>query len=101
MQLHKLFCGQRLFGLFLKLIDIIFHLQYLGWPDTISLTAGSTEYCLRLLNVAFANNFRPKLLPSRSEDSLGNPFPCIFDHFEARKNVEVLSLKFSENKVGP
>ncbi|GBO42525.1 hypothetical protein AVEN_142154-1 [Araneus ventricosus] len=37
---------------------------------TISLTIGSTGYCLRLLNVAFDNTLRPKLLPSRSERSL-------------------------------
>ncbi|GBN92731.1 hypothetical protein AVEN_148462-1 [Araneus ventricosus] len=48
--------------------------------DTISLSIGFTGYCLGLLNVTFDNILRPKLLPSRSEDSLGNLFPCIFDH---------------------
>ncbi|GBL96902.1 hypothetical protein AVEN_182495-1 [Araneus ventricosus] len=56
---------------------------------------------LRLLNVTFASALRPKLLPSRSESSLGNPFPCLFDHFEAGNDVEVILLIFSEREVGP
>ncbi|GBL79450.1 hypothetical protein AVEN_92617-1 [Araneus ventricosus] len=101
MQLHKLFGGQLLVVLLHKLIDIIgIHLQSLIMAKaTISLTIDFTlHYCLRLLN---NNILRPKLLPNRSENFLGHPFPCTFDHFEAGNVVEVLFLIFSESKVSP
>ncbi|GBM60865.1 hypothetical protein AVEN_179015-1 [Araneus ventricosus] len=101
MQLHKLYGGQLLVVLFHKLVNIIaIHLQYLILAeDTISLTIGSTEYRLRVLNVTFNNTLRPKLLPSRSEGSLGNPFPCIFNHFEAGNDIEVIFQIFSNVPV--
>ncbi|GBM88646.1 hypothetical protein AVEN_139601-1 [Araneus ventricosus] len=82
MQLHKLFFAQLLVVLFQK------PHRYLCYPppvpdlgkDKISLTIDSIGYCLRLLNVTFDNTLRPKLLPNRSEGSLGNPshgFPNI------------------------
>ncbi|GBM55893.1 hypothetical protein AVEN_265644-1 [Araneus ventricosus] len=39
---------------------------------------GPTEYCFRFLSVTFDNTLRPNLVPSRSGDSLGNLFPCLF-----------------------
>ncbi|GBN33423.1 hypothetical protein AVEN_59615-1 [Araneus ventricosus] len=54
----------------------------------MSLNIGSTEYCFRLLNAPFDNTLRPKLLPIRSDGSLGNLFPRTFDHFEAGNDME-------------
>ncbi|GBN92011.1 hypothetical protein AVEN_51286-1 [Araneus ventricosus] len=87
MQIYKLFGGQLLAVLFHKLIDIISIHIHLQSPD-VGQRYYLVDYRLHrvltvseLLNVIFDNNLRPKLLPSRSEDSLGNPFPCIFNHF--------------------
>ncbi|GBO15826.1 hypothetical protein AVEN_211407-1 [Araneus ventricosus] len=58
------------------------------------------SYCLKSLEVTFDNAFRPKLLPSRSEGSLGDFFPPIFDYLGVDKDMEVMFPKLSENKTG-
>ncbi|GBL73032.1 hypothetical protein AVEN_128195-1 [Araneus ventricosus] len=70
--------------------------------SSISLTIGSTGATSETPRCyILGNTLRPKFLPSRSEGSLGNPFPFIVDRFEAGNDVEVIFLKFSESKFGP
>ncbi|GBM05108.1 hypothetical protein AVEN_210815-1 [Araneus ventricosus] len=96
MQFHKLFDGQLLATSLLSTSSPLILAK-----DAISLTIGSTGYCLRLLNVAFDNTLRSKLLPAEVKALLVISFPCIFDHFEAGNDVEVIFLIFSKSKVGP
>ncbi|GBN56897.1 hypothetical protein AVEN_46554-1 [Araneus ventricosus] len=101
MQLHELFGGQLLAVVVLKLIDIIFHFQSHDFDQRHNLVdCRLHRYCLKPLKVIFDNVLRSKLLPSRSESSLGDPFPCIFDHLEAGNDVEVMFPKLSESKTG-
>ncbi|GBO30587.1 hypothetical protein AVEN_267425-1 [Araneus ventricosus] len=104
MQLHELFGGQLLIVFFHKLIDIIaIHLQS---PD-LGQRHDLVNYRIRRVTVSdslMPNSTAlsdPKRLPRRNEDSLGNPFPCIFYHFEAGNDVEMIFLIFSESKVVP
>ncbi|GBO04892.1 hypothetical protein AVEN_255949-1 [Araneus ventricosus] len=55
---------------------------------------------LKPLKGTFFNALRPKLLPSRSEGSLGGaPFPSNFYHLEASNVVEMIHPKLPENKT--
>ncbi|GBM27480.1 hypothetical protein AVEN_205267-1 [Araneus ventricosus] len=84
MQLLKLFDGHLLAVLYHKLIDIILiHLQSLRQRLCLAVDYRHHRNCLKPLKVTFDNAFRPKLIPSRSEVSLGNPFSRSFDHLEA------------------
>lgn len=91
--IHKLFGGQFLAVLFHKRIDIIFiHFKSHDLDQNTNLLH---RYRLKPLNV-----LQPKLLPSRSEGSLGNSFPRLFGHLEAINDVEVIFPKLSESKIG-
>ncbi|GBM49340.1 hypothetical protein AVEN_148669-1 [Araneus ventricosus] len=94
MQFHKFFGGQLLAVLFLKLIDIILiHLQShdLGQRHNL-VDYRPHRYCLKPLKVTLDNVLRTKLLPSRSESSLGDPFPLLFDQLEKGNAVEVQKI---------
>ncbi|GBM56426.1 hypothetical protein AVEN_56111-1 [Araneus ventricosus] len=99
MQFHKLFSGQLLAEVFLKLIDIIFHSHELGQRHNL-VDCRLHKYCLKPLKVTFGNALRPMLLPSRSEGSLCGPFRSIFDYLDAGKDVVVINPKLFESKTG-
>ncbi|GBN51664.1 hypothetical protein AVEN_85036-1 [Araneus ventricosus] len=96
MQLHRLFSGQLLAVFVYKIIDIIATHLHSHDLSPIHKLVDYRLHCLRLLNVTFDKTLRPKLLPSRSEGSLDNLFPYIFDHFEAGKDLEIIFLICSE-----
>ncbi|GBM19039.1 hypothetical protein AVEN_172505-1 [Araneus ventricosus] len=82
---------QFLAGVFHELIDVIIHLQSHNLSPRHNLVdCRLRSYCLKPHEVTFDNAFRPKILPSRSEGSLGDPIPRIFDHLAARNDVEVI-----------
>ncbi|GBO20136.1 hypothetical protein AVEN_48738-1 [Araneus ventricosus] len=87
----------------LRLIDIItIHLQSHDLGQRHNLVDSRLHrYCLKPLEVTFDNAFRPNLLPSRREGSLGDLFPPIFDYLGVDKDMEVMFPKLSENKTGP
>ncbi|GBN38095.1 hypothetical protein AVEN_191518-1 [Araneus ventricosus] len=91
------FGGQLLAVLFHNLIDIIvIHCQSHDIGQRLDLVGSRLKY----LKVTLGNAHWPKFLPSRSEGSLGNSFPCIFDQLEAGNNIEVIFQKLSEREIG-
>ncbi|GBL73812.1 hypothetical protein AVEN_163345-1 [Araneus ventricosus] len=103
MELSWLFITQLLAVSYLKLIDIV-----LIYPQSHDLSQRHNlidcrlhRYSLKSIKITFDNAFRPKLLPSRSEGSLDEPFLRIFDHLETSNDVEVLFPKLSESKTVP
>ncbi|GBO41039.1 hypothetical protein AVEN_239978-1 [Araneus ventricosus] len=92
MQFRMFFSGQLLTVLYHKLIDIILiRLLSIDLGQTNNLVDYRLHrYCLKALKVAFDNAVRLTLLPSRSEGSLSNSFPRIFNKIEAGIDVEMI-----------
>ncbi|GBN97191.1 hypothetical protein AVEN_105285-1 [Araneus ventricosus] len=70
--------------------------------NTISLTIGSTGKELSQNTQFHIRKQSPAKASSKQKCGFfSNIFPCIFDHFEAGNDVEVIFAIFSGSKVGP
>ncbi|GBO01178.1 hypothetical protein AVEN_181021-1 [Araneus ventricosus] len=81
MQLRNLLGGQLLAVGFLKLIDIIFHLQTHDLCQRHNFVDNSFHRPYLKLTI----DITLRLLPNRNEGSLGDHFPDKFDHHDQAK----------------
>ncbi|GBM11551.1 hypothetical protein AVEN_8130-1 [Araneus ventricosus] len=96
MKLRNLLGGQLFAVGFLKLIDIIFHLQSHALRQRHNFI--DNGFHGHYLKLTLDNTLR--LRPNRSEGSLGDTSPGIFDQVKQGKDVEVIFPKPSEIKTG-